>query len=340
MEVNVAITNEKPNHTRPSANYHPSVWGEHFLAYASDSKDNIITLEEREHGVLKEEVRKMLIGTPDTCKQKLDLIDSIQRLGVSYHFTNEIEASLQYIYNSFQKFILENGNDLHAVALGFRLLRQHGRYVSCDVFNKFKNFQGTFEESEYVVRNVRELLSLYEAANFGVGGETILDEALIFTTNQLESLSVSANLMSNYSLAAQVNQALKFPIQKTLPRLGAKQFISLYHQDKLHDAVLLNFAKLDFNLVQKKHQKELCALTEWWRSIDCPKNLPFARDRLVECYFWIMNVYFEPHYSLARTILAKVITMISIVDDIYDVYGTLDELALLTDAIESRILVP
>lgn len=68
--------------------------------------------------------------------------------------------------------------------------------------------------------------------------------------------------------------------------------------------------------------------------MDFARKLPFARDRMVECYFWILGVYFEPNYSLARRILTKVIAMTSIIDDIYDVYGTPEELKLFTEVIE------
>ena len=54
----------------------------------------------------------------------------------------------------------------------------------------------------------------------------------------------------------------------------------------------------------------------------------------MEGYFWIMGVYFEPHYSLGRRFLTKVIAMASVVDDTYDSYGTYDELEVYTDAIE------
>lgn len=75
-------------------------------------------------------------------------------------------------------------------------------------------------------------------------------------------------------------------------------------------------------------------IIRWWRKIDVKTNFPYARDRIVECYFWIMGAYFEPHYMLARKILTKVIATTSIIDDTYDAYGTLEELQLLTDAIE------
>ncbi|KAK9155416.1 hypothetical protein Sjap_002896 [Stephania japonica] len=63
-------------------------------------------------------------------------------------------------------------------------------------------------------------------------------------------------------------------------------------------------------------------------------SLPFVRDRLVECYFWIVGVYFEPCYSVARIFMTKVMILTSMIDDFYDVYGTLEELQLFFDALE------
>ena len=95
--------------------------------------------EEQEHEQLKEEVRKMLVETPDNSCKKLELIDAIQRLGVAYHFESEIEASVRSMFAAYndhgadeEQFMQEDGrNELHTVALAFRLLRHHGHYVSC-----------------------------------------------------------------------------------------------------------------------------------------------------------------------------------------------------------------
>ncbi|CAD6342586.1 unnamed protein product [Miscanthus lutarioriparius] len=64
-------------------------------------------------------------------------------------------------------------------------------------------------------------------------------------------------------------------------------------------------------------------------------RLSFARDRVVECYFWMVGVYFEPIYSRARVILSKVLAIVSLLDDTYDVYGTSQECELFTKCIES-----
>ncbi|CAI9756952.1 unnamed protein product [Fraxinus pennsylvanica] len=204
----------------------------------------------------------------------------------------------------------------------------NGYNVSCDVFNKFKDRQGKFDES--LISNLQGLLSLYEAAQFRGYGEETLEEALKFTITQLDSIV----LHESNSVTKQVREALEFPIHKTMTRLGARGFLSLYQEDESHDDKLLDFAKLDFNLLQKMYQKELYDLTRWWKALEFENKLPFARDRLVECYFWALGVYFEPQYSHDRKMLAKLITMVSVIDDIYDIYGTLDELTLLMDAIE------
>ncbi|KAL3503366.1 hypothetical protein ACH5RR_037815 [Cinchona calisaya] len=127
-----AISNELPSLARRSANFQPSIWGDHFLADASDDiKENNSNQEKQKHQLLKEVVEKIQSETPNKTPQILELIDAIQRLGVAYHFEREIEASLRNIYNSFDEFNDEDDNDLHVVALRFRLLRQHGHYVPC-----------------------------------------------------------------------------------------------------------------------------------------------------------------------------------------------------------------
>lgn len=53
--------------------------------------------------------------------------------------------------------------------------------------------------------------------------------------------------------------------------------------------------------------------------------------------FWVLAVYFEPQYSQARIKLTKLGALLSIIDDTYDAYGSIDELELFTKAIERLI---
>lgn len=316
---------DSPNKSRSLANFHSTVWGYYFLSYTHEiNKEEKVEVDE-----LKEIIRKMLVETPENSGQKLMLIDTIQRLGVAYHFHNEIETSIHNIFDTtMSQLHCENDDNLYVVALRFRLLRQQGHYISSDVFKKFIDHDGKFEEN--LTNDVEGLLSLYEAVHLRVHGEEILEEALTFTITHLEYALNS----SNDSIKVQITETLSQPIHKTATRMGARKYISTYENNDAHDNLILKFAKLDFNMLQKMHQRELSELTRWWKDLDFANKLPYVRDRLVECYFWILGMYFEPKYSRARKMMAKVLKMSSIIDDTYDAYGTLDELAPFTDAIQ------
>ncbi|KAH7861328.1 hypothetical protein Vadar_024621 [Vaccinium darrowii] len=307
----------RPVTQRPPAVFHSSVWGDHFLAHASADMEVDINMK-KNHQQLKEKVRQQLLEAKGEGPQQLELIDAIQRLGVAYHFETEIEQALHHIYETYHQSDQENMNnyeDLHLMALSFRLLRQEGYPVSCDIFNKLKDDEGKFQES--LIGDVRGLLSLHEGTHLRVHGEDILDEALEFTTTQLNSALPN---LTNNPIAAQVVHALNEnqPIHMGLTRLESRHFLSLYEKDDSHNKVLFDFAKLDFNLLQKSHQRELSEITRWWKDFDVTTKLPFARDRVVELYFWILGMFFEPQYFLAIRILTKVISLISVIDDVYD----------------------
>ncbi|XP_040363491.1 (-)-germacrene D synthase [Rosa chinensis] len=309
---------------RPSANFTPSIWGDHFLSYATTEVDIKLEQHVRE---LKEEVKRMLIDSFKNPSQQLDLIDDIQRLGVSYHFENEIDKILKQIRHNYS---YGSEDDLYTTALRFRLLRQQGYNVSCDMFNKYMEANDQkFKAS--LLSDVSGLLSLYEAAHLRIRGEDILEEALAFTTTHLESIRHSLSP----PLSKQVAHSLIQPLRKGITRVEARYYLSIYHERDSHNETLLTFAKLDFNLLQQVHQKELCEITRWWKDLDVRNTLPFIRDRVTEAYFgWVLSVYFEPQYSFARRTSCKVTAMTSIIDDIYDAYGTLEELELFTKAIQ------
>ena len=57
----------------------------------------------------------------------LNLIDDLQRLGVSYHFTREIRNVFENIYSKcFKNHEEWSKMDLNLKSLGFRLFRQYG----------------------------------------------------------------------------------------------------------------------------------------------------------------------------------------------------------------------
>ena len=93
------------------------------------SKAQVLT-EEIE--LLKEKVKDMLMAssTADPI-ENVRFIDSLLRLGVSYHFETDIENQLERIFDSNQNLVMGNEFDLNSTSIVFRVFRQHGFKMSC-----------------------------------------------------------------------------------------------------------------------------------------------------------------------------------------------------------------
>ncbi|KAG4971883.1 hypothetical protein AAZX31_13G268000 [Glycine max] len=314
---------------RPCVSFAPCIWGDTFLEYASQF-EGVNDDEKQQAQTLRNEVQTMFQSSIDqNIIQKLNLIDSVQRFGVSYHFQQEINQALEQIHNSFTKnnTISDDGNH-HSLALLFRLLRQQGYQISSSAFNKFKNDQGNF--SETLANDIQGLCSLYEAAHLRTPEDDILEEACDFSNTHMKSL---ANQLSP-SLAAQINHCLRLPLNKSLIRFEARCHMNLYEKDASHNKTLLTFAKVDFNILQKLHQKEISTITKWWKKSNFETKVPYARGRLVEAYLWSLAMSYKPEHSLARMFVGKLIAVVCLLDDTYDAYGTIQELELFTEAIQ------
>ncbi|TKY50540.1 Isoprene synthase [Spatholobus suberectus] len=324
--VSSQFTQLTEDNSRRSANYQPNLWNFEFL----QSLENDLKVEKLEERAtkLEEEVRRMINRVDTEPLRLLELIDDVQRLGMTYKFEKDIIKALDKINASLDEH--ENQKTgLHATALSFRLLRQHGFEVSQDVFKRFKDKEGGF--SAQLKGDVQGLLSLYEASYLGFEGENLVDEARAFSIAHLKN-----NLKEgiNTKVAEQVSHALELSYHRRLHRLEARWFLDKYEPTEPHHQLLLELAKLDFNMVQSLHQKELRELSRWWREMGLASKLDFVRDRLMEVYFWALGMAPDPQFSECRKAVTKMFGLVTIIDDVYDVYGTLDELQLFTDAVE------
>ena len=64
--------------------------------------------------------------------EQLELIDILQRLGLSHHFEGEMKRILEGLYNNDQSGDTWRKENLYATTLKFRLLRRHGYNISLD----------------------------------------------------------------------------------------------------------------------------------------------------------------------------------------------------------------
>ncbi|TYI04270.1 hypothetical protein ES332_A10G005500v1 [Gossypium tomentosum] len=263
---------------RPLVNFPPDIWGDRFLTLSFDISelDRCSTQVE----VLKETVKDMLMASTTDPLQNILLINCLCRLGVSHHFEIEIEQQLTHCFDTLSQLIHNSDNNLHDIAIMFQVFRSHGYNISSDIFNKFKDGDGEFKVSD-----TKGMISLYEASQFRINGELILDEACTFTTSQLKSMVSQTS--THY--AQYIENALYCPYQRGVPRLEARQYICFYEKDddEARNETLLKFAKHDFNRIQMMLQQELSNLCRF--DIDAIDDLPTNYLKLV--YETILNIH-------------------------------------------------
>ncbi|KAG6525043.1 terpene synthase 10-like [Zingiber officinale] len=320
---------------RKSTHYQPNSWSNDYIQSLTvdspvEEKDQTTRIV-----LLKERIREVICEKKEV-EEQLQLIDHLQQLGVAYHFKDEIKDALTTIHASLEDIIslqLKDA-DVHITALLFRLLRQNGFSITDDIFKRFRDENGHFFEV-----SVEGMLSLHEAAFYGKEGEVILQQAIDFTTQNLRNLLNDQGSITETDLKQKVSHALELPLNWRLERLHTRWFIQFCSQSKkdkrrMINPVFLEFAKLDFNRVQDTYKKELSKLSTWWSDLGLAERLPFFRDRLMANYLWTVGCAFEPEYWSFREIETKANCLITMLDDVYDVYGNLEELEIFTDTIE------
>ncbi|KAG6691486.1 hypothetical protein I3842_10G065700 [Carya illinoinensis] len=316
------------HHERRSANYKPNICKYDILESLNSIYDG--PGYKRRAEKLIEDVR-IIFGKAIDSEAKLELIDSLQKLGLAAHFDVEIKAALDTIASIDKINNQSPGGEegpLYVTALCFKLLRQHGYDVSQDMFSGFMDEKtGTFRKSKH--EDIKGMLELLEASHLALEGEDILEEAREFSTTALEE--AIPNLDDHR--AKQVAHALELPSHRRVQWFDVKWHINVKERDGNTKAILLELSKLNFNVIQATLQKDLKELSRWWRNLGLRESLSFARDRLVETFMCSVGFAFEPENRCFRKWLTKVLNLVAIIDDVYDVYGTLEELTHFTNAV-------
>lgn len=106
------------------------------------------------------------------------------------------------------------------------------------------------------------------------------------------------------------------------------------------EPLLLEFAKIDFNMVQVTYHKDLKYISRWWLELDYIGILKFTRDRWMETFFWSVGCHFEPKFSNYRRQLTKLCCLLTTIEDLYDNYFSPDEMKMYADAIERTYALP
>ncbi|XP_076893729.1 (E)-nerolidol synthase TPS18VF-like [Bidens hawaiensis] len=199
------------------------------------------------HAKLVESVRELISNdTNDVKFDDLLMVDALEQLGLDYLYEDEINQILERCYlQLINKDFLQHGN-LYEVSLCFRILRQKGFRVSADIFEQFKGKNDKFVDN--LKSDIRGLMELYEASHLCVEGETILDEAAIFSSHMLQK---SLNFLDDKE-AKMVRYTLENPYRRNFTSF------SLLNSPKESDAkILKELAEVESRMVKSIRRTEI-----------------------------------------------------------------------------------
>ncbi|CAI0468047.1 unnamed protein product, partial [Linum tenue] len=209
---------------------------------------------------LKEEAKLIFaqVVADDDLVAKLELVDSVRKLGLASFFEDEIKEGLDHVVSfAIGKPSSHMKHSLHFCALSFRLLRQHGYHVSQDIFSEFVDKPTrSFMESK-CCGDTLGLVELFEASHLGLEHEDIMEEANRFSARILKSSYPSLLLHHDKDLAECVAHALELPIHWRVQWFDVKWHIKVHEKRKKVDRALIDLAKVNFNVVQSALQKDL-----------------------------------------------------------------------------------
>nr|QJX58305.1 monoterpene synthase 6 [Salvia officinalis] len=317
---------EEAHQTRRSGNYQPTLWDFSYIQSLNNPYKEERHLNRQVELIVQV---KMLFKENIEAIEQLKLIDDLKYLGLTYFFQDEIKQMLSSIYNE-QKYF--HNSDLYFTALGFRILRQHGFNASQEVFDCFKNEKGSDFKAN-LSEDTKGMLQLYEASFLLREGEDTLELARVFSTKCLQKKLNEGSNEIDKNLSLWIRHSLEIPLHWRTQNLEARWFIDAYSRRPDMNPIICELAKLDFNIVQATHAEELKEISRWWKNSCLVEKLPFVRDRMVESYFWATGLFDSHHCGYQRKTIAKIVTLITAMDDVYDIYGTPNELELFTDAI-------
>nr|QNC49789.1 terpene synthase 7 [Leucophyllum frutescens] len=315
--------NAVESHVRRTANYKPNVWNYEKLLSLSSKYGEV--KYKREAEILKEEVAGVLCSSEEDPLNKLELIDGINKLALSYCFEEEIDEAMNELIACKNSFASSMNYDLYSAALFFRTLRQYGHYVSQDALLHLMDEEEKFMETTPLDDKTKS--EVFEACHLAMEGECLLDRAKPYTATSLRraicsNVDESAGDISTYSP--------QDPLHWGVSWFNVKKYI---HPN--NKSTLLPLARLSFNVVQVQHQADLKEILRWWKNLGLSQDLTFVRDRVVESFLWAVGMAYEPEHGNLRKWLTKSIMFVLIIDDVYDIYGSIKELEQFTVAVES-----
>nr|XP_043626449.1 ent-kaurene synthase 2, chloroplastic-like [Erigeron canadensis] len=274
---------------------------------------------------------------------RLSMVDTIQKLGIARHFKDEIQNVLDETYRCWVQKDEQILTDVVTCALAFRVLRISGYEVSSDPLTEI------IKEGAYMNAPAAPFKDIYSALEVNRASQVMYQEELTLGDKILKSSDFLIERLSAESVPSnihkEVEDALKFPFNGCLERISTRRNIEHYNIDNTRtlkstyrssntgNQDYLRLALEDFNACQSIYRREVKSL-ERWVIKNRLNQLNFARQKSAYCYFSVAATLSSPELSDARISWAKNATLTGVVDDFFDVGGSMDELVNLIQCVE------
>lgn len=131
-----------------------------------------------------------------------------------------------------------------------------------DILNSSKDEHDNLKQS--TCNNTKGLLKLYEASFLSIENESFLRNTTKSTLAHLMRYVDQNRCGEEDNMIVElVVHALELPRHWMVPRLETRWYISIYERMSNANPLLLELAKLDFNIVQATHQQDLRILSRY-----------------------------------------------------------------------------
>ncbi|KAL8147274.1 ent-kaurene synthase-like 1 isoform X1 [Apium graveolens] len=277
---------------------------------------------------------------PSDIYTRLCLVDSLERMGIDPYFRQEIKTVLDEIYCSWLQDD-EQFMDVATCALAFRILRVNGYDILSDKLTAIAKEVYYCNLLDGNLKDTSEVLELYRASQTIIYPyESDLEKQKTWSKCFLEQkLHTGSVHLDKYAqtIFKEVEDALKFPDYANLERLVHVRSIKNYNTDSsrilktsyisenISNTNLQRFALEDFNACQSIYQEELRLLESWVVESKLDK-LEFARQKTTYCYYPAAAMLFPPELHEARMSWSKHSILAVVVDDLFDIGGSMEEL--------------
>ncbi|CAH1447740.1 unnamed protein product [Lactuca virosa] len=236
-----------------------------------------------------------------------------------------------YDWKMVMKYQMKNGSVLNSPSATAALLIHH-QNTGC--LNYLRSLISKFGNADRLAEITKQPFDdVYAAAQMCNASQIMHQEELAFG----EAKDFLDQTILNASIFSEVEEALRFPFNASVERMSTRRNIEHYNVDttrtlkttfrssNISNTDYLRLAVEDFNACQSIHRVELEGLERWVVENRLDK-LKFVRQRAAYCYFSVASTLSTPELSDARISWTKSSILTGVIDDFFDVGGSMDEL--------------